>query len=93
MAPLLPPLAIPRGSYFYTFGSTVVSRVFAFIYGRPGSRSLKPLPSGCPEPKVPIKAKRRLGDVGNPSPAVDSQFTWTGAGSSWLPVAGDFGFG
>jgi parallel beta-helix repeat protein len=23
----------------------------------------------------------------------DSQFTWTGAGSSWLPVAGDFGLG
>jgi hypothetical protein len=23
----------------------------------------------------------------------DSQFTWTGAGSSWLPVAGDLGLG
>ncbi len=25
--------------------------------------------------------------------AADSQFTWTGAGSGWLPVAGDFGLG
>lgn len=23
----------------------------------------------------------------------DSQFTWTGAGSEWLPVAGTFGLG
>jgi hypothetical protein len=23
----------------------------------------------------------------------DSQFVWTGAGSTWLPVAGDFGIG
>jgi len=73
---------------------TTVGVIVSFYFGDPGDRFVSGdwgVVDGVDTPAVFRPSNqtfyfRHTLTQGN----ADSQFTWTGAGSSWLPVAGDF---